>query len=326
MSKITIIGSGMAGLLAGNMLRDYNPRLLEAAKSLPNNHSAVLRFRSSIVGDVLRIPFKKVKVAKGNVHWRNPIADSMAYSKKTNGVYRSDRSIVSVTNELSERYIAPPDLINLMGDRVKIDFNEKFKKRKNHDSPIISTIPMPLLMEILEYKDFPEFKFIHGFNISVDLHDTEAYLSIYVPNPSLYFNRVSVTGNKLIMEYSFPHLSFDEVRILVNKFKEPKMRDTQLSLALEMIGMNKDIDHAEFASEPEIKLQTYSKILPIDEDERKHFISWATDKHNVYSLGRYACWRPGLLLDDLVNDIRLIEHWITRKDNYSRNKHNNRRT
>lgn len=41
-----IIGAGMAGLLAANLLHRFNPTVLEKAPSLPNNHAALLRFRS----------------------------------------------------------------------------------------------------------------------------------------------------------------------------------------------------------------------------------------------------------------------------------------
>jgi 2-polyprenyl-6-methoxyphenol hydroxylase-like FAD-dependent oxidoreductase len=54
MSGIVVVGAGMAGLLAGSMLRKDCPLILEARERLPHNHSAVLRFRSSIVGDTVR--------------------------------------------------------------------------------------------------------------------------------------------------------------------------------------------------------------------------------------------------------------------------------
>jgi hypothetical protein len=62
--------------------------------------------------------------------------------------------------------------------------------------------------------------------------------------------------------------------------------------------------------------QLYSKINPVDDNLRKNFIHWATVKHNVYSLGRFATWRPGLLLDSLVNDVRLIDRWISQASKY----------
>jgi hypothetical protein len=64
MSGIVVVGAGMAGLLAGSMLRKDCPLILEARERLPHNHSAVLRFRSSIVGDTVGIPFRKVQAIK----------------------------------------------------------------------------------------------------------------------------------------------------------------------------------------------------------------------------------------------------------------------
>lgn len=65
----------------------------------------------------------------------------------------------------------------------------------------------------------------------------------------------------------------------------------------------------------------YAKITPIDDEERLSFIHWATDKHGVYSLGRFATWRPKVLLDDLVEDIRLIDRWTGSKNLYEVSKH-----
>ena len=59
-----IFGAGLAGLLAGNMLRSLNPKVWEAQSSLPNNHEALLRFRTDRVGTSCAIPFKKVDVSK----------------------------------------------------------------------------------------------------------------------------------------------------------------------------------------------------------------------------------------------------------------------
>jgi diacylglycerol kinase family enzyme len=65
----------------------------------------------------------------------------------------------------------------------------------------------------------------------------------------------------------------------------------------------------------ELRRQTYNKIIPIDDESRKRFMLWATNNCHVYSLGRFATWRPGLLLDDLVKDVRLIDKW-TRSSGY----------
>ena len=54
---IKIYGAGLAGLLCANMLRRFNPEIHEAKPSLPNNHSALLRFRTDKVGTACAIPF-----------------------------------------------------------------------------------------------------------------------------------------------------------------------------------------------------------------------------------------------------------------------------
>jgi hypothetical protein len=60
----------------------------------------------------------------------------------------------------------------------------------------------------------------------------------------------------------------------------------------------------------QIKKQNYFKITEINDAERKKFQRWATVNHNVYALGRYATWRPKLLLDDLIQDVKKIEGWM----------------
>ena len=63
--------------------------------------------------------------------------------------------------------------------------------------------------------------------------------------------------------------------------------------------------------------QEYGKIMPIDEKLRKEFIYQMTTKYNIYSVGRFATWRQ-LLLDDVVEDIQHIEHFIRNDTDYSR--------
>lgn len=321
MAKITIIGSGMAGLLAGNMLKKHEPKIIESAPSLPNNHSAVLRFRSSVVSDVLSIPFERVKVAKGHIPWKNPVADSMSYSRKTNGTYRSDRSIVTTSNELVDRYIAPPDLISQMSQGLNIEFKKKFKAPKAKDGAYISTMPMPALMDLLDYKEKPEFKTVHGFNVSASLSETYAHFSLYVPHPEIAFNRISITGNQLIIEYSYPLLSAKELKAMYEDLVDnrPTLMGN-IGLALEMCGIERKHLYSGVFN-PTVKMQQYSKILPLHEDERRAFIAWATEHYNIYSLGRFAVWKPGLLLDDLVKDIRIIESFINKPHKYGLRRH-----
>lgn len=286
--KINIIGAGMSGLLAANVLRRHDVIVYEKQSSLPNNHHAVLRFRTSNIGDVLGIQFKKVNMLKTHVQHSNLVADSISYSKKCTGIFRSDRSIVEGT-VTAERYVAPPDLIDQMANNIDIKFDAEYNF-KDSKLPTISTIPMPSLMMALNYPCDIDFKKIHGIVISAQVLDCDAYISVLFPDPTLPYSRATITGNQLIIE--FPKCDVVPDMDLVD--------DMEYFLGLFDAEIFDII----------IKDQRYFKILPINEAERIKFMRWASVNHNVYSLGRYATWRPKLLLDDLIGDLKKIESWI----------------
>jgi hypothetical protein len=304
-----IIGAGLAGLLAGAMLRHKVTNIYEAQDALPNNHSAVLRFRSPVVGEVLNVPFKKVKAFKATHPWQNPVADALAYSAKTNGSHTL-RSILSADGTLSERYIAPVNLIEQMHQTLQTAINfgqiidDGIIAMAGPDSPVISTIPMPALMNILGWERSSEFRSRRGLNIVGTIAGAEAYCSLYVPDPLLPFSRISLTGDQLIVECTEDFL--EEVDALPAIERPHKVRETLLS-ALHLMGL----DGVELAYEA--IPQKYAKILPIDEDERRAFIMWASTTHNIWSLGRFATWRPSLLLDDVVNDVRVIQRLVAKR-------------
>lgn len=297
MTGITVVGAGMAGLLAAGMLRGDCSGVLEAQPSLPNNHSAVLRFRSSVVGDVLNIPFRKVRAVKAIQPWRNPIADALMYSRKTNGT-ATLRSIASADATISERFIAPPDLISRMANRVSapVAFGASADHREIEGS-VISTVPMPVLMDSLGWEgERPAFSSVSGKNFTATVAGADAYCSLYVPDPELPFTRVSLTGSKLVAEcYEWSgHEGFSRAQIF--------------EMAAEALGLDPTDLHERRSSD-----QKYGKILPIDEAVRREFIVWASEEHGVYPLGRFATWRPGLLLDDVVNDVRVIQRLVKSK-------------
>lgn len=301
---IDIIGAGLAGLLAGNMLSHRHPIISEAQPTLPNNHSAVLRFKTSSVGDVLNIPFRKVTMVKTALPWLNPVADALAYSRKNTGISRSDRSIIAGT-VTEPRWIAPPNLIWLMAERLTISYSQSFlfkdKERGENWRPTISTIPMPTLMKLLNYPKADQFKFsgTAGMNIKARLFNCDAYISLLVPDENYIFSRISVTGDEMIVECPVAEDIYGDILNIAI--------DAAELLGLEVDG--KTLSHHQ---------QKYAKINPLEDDEaRKDFIYWATDQHGIFSLGRFATWRPHLLLDDLVQDIRLIDKWIEKKDRYA---------
>ncbi len=306
-TKFNVVGAGMAGLLAGAVLRDQCEFITELQSELPNNHSALLRFRSSVVGDALNIPFRKVKVMKGVVPYAgNPVGDALSYSLKTNGT-ATLRSSISANGAIEERFIAPENLIYSMAEKVTapIHFGQSYAPFDSDEgAPTISTIPMPMLMRLLKYQNAPEFRSVIGYNLNVHLKDVDVCATLYYPDPKVQRYRASITGDRLTIEYCFPGL--DEAASaakMVRLTDYPKDCWEECHEVLRDLG----IPSTRLIGVPEVKLQRYGKLVPIDEGVRKRFMMWATDKFNIYSLGRFATWRPGLLMDDLINDIRVIQ-------------------
>jgi hypothetical protein len=284
--EIQIIGSGMSGLLAANILRRHRVTIIEKQNKLPNNHHAVLRFRTPEIGNLLGIPFKKVNMIKTFIPFSNTVADSLSYSKKCTGKFLSDRSIIAGT-VIEERYIAPVNLIEQMAENIYIEYGTAFLPNKN--IPTISTIPMPELMNILKYPDGGFFSSVPGYVYTGTIPDCDAYVSVLFPGPEPY-SRATITGDQLIVE--FPNC--DEI---------PQKMDME-SLGYRLGIGNTPILNSKFEKQP------YFKITEISDAERKTFQRWTTVHHNIYSLGRYATWRPKLQLDDVVKDVRKIEGWI----------------
>jgi hypothetical protein len=291
MTEIQIVGAGLAGLLCANILRRHRIWIDEYQSELPNNHHAVLRFKTPEVGNLLGIPFKKVNMIKTYMPNMNVVADSLSYSKKVTGKYLSDRSIIAGT-VIEERYIAPTNLIEQMAKDVRIVFDVEFQIRNpkpNIPIPIISTIPMPQLMAILEYEHDINFESRPGVVFTGRVLDCDAYVSVLFPGGEPY-SRATITGDQIMVE--FPGMT-----------ELPETID--LARAYWALGLSDSV-----ILDAEFKKQGYFKITEIPDAERKQFQRWATVHHGIYSLGRYATWRPKLLLDDLVKDIRTIEGWI----------------
>jgi len=300
---VHIIGAGMAGLLAGAMFR-RGVEVHEAADKLPNNHHALLRFRSDEIAHHLNIEFSEVEVMKIVKPWRNKVADAAAYSLKSNGK-ASLRSIRSAEGKVDRRFIAPPDFIQVMaemqpdiefGCKVDRDLLEWFGKQ----GPIISTIPMGSLMQALNYPDVPAFASRSGWVVKAEVHiPSDLCATIYYPDPDVPVIRATLTGTLLQIEMVE---SFDRALWAVDRIMEHVLPD---------FGIHPHTSHS-----AELVQQRYAKILPIGERERRKFIMWATDEFGIYSLGRFAVWKPGLLLDDVFHDCQKIISMIREGHNY----------
>jgi hypothetical protein len=293
-----ILGAGLSGLIAAAV----NPqaKVFEASSRDKQSHRAVLRFRTPAVGDAVGIPFRKIRVYKniwvdGKFHEPN-IQLSNLYSYKVAGGY-FDRSIWKT--DAVDRYIAPEDfilrLIDQVGDRVEWETPvEELPK----DKAIISTIPMNRMLALagIAKPDTVEFKFspirVQRFRVK----DADVFQTIYYPSPSTAAYRASITGNLLIVE------SVDDAGYV----------SSDLLDVLDSFGLTEsDIEVID-----ENHKQSYGKIAPIDEHFRRFVVEILSQKHGIYSLGRFATWR-NILLDDVLQDLNVVKRLIN-ADSYTR--------
>lgn len=309
-----IYGAGLAGLIAGHMLRRYEPTIHEAQPSLPNNHEAVLRFQSEAVSIATGIPFKRVRVFKQVVYNGESVDSTLPlfmaneYSLKVTGRVLN-RSIVNT--EPVDRWIAPSDFVQQLSRGLDIQYSSKLTKQKLFDPGVkISTIPMPALLNLMEDlskhdDEIPpitplaqNFDYQPTWTLSMDIDNpqVDVYQTIYFPDPDLSCYRATLTGSRLIIE------CIDDPSDYTN---------------IDIRGLLKWFGIRNYtSSNRKVKRMPYGKIAPINEGIRRSIIRLATDGHDCYSLGRFATWRQ-ILLDDIVQDVRVIDQLIN-SDSYTR--------
>lgn len=300
MNKLEIWGAGMAGLIAANILRKHNPIVYEAKSELPHNHKALLRFRTNKVSIATGIPFKKVKIKKAiwdgeKLHNEGNLMLENLYSQKVTGTV-AERSISNFHGE--ERYIAPSDFIERLAEGIDIRFNSKIAGVRSDDITSISTLPMPVNMQIAGLKDENKYdcKPIYSLNFKILSPKTDIYQTVYDVSENSPFYRLSISGDEGIFECRMPETIVKEEieMILYHCFG---LRNIEIS-------------------EPAMTEQKLGKIIPVDDTIRKNNILNLSREKQIYSLGRFATWRQ-IMLDDIIDDIDIIEKLI-QQDNYNR--------
>jgi hypothetical protein len=302
---VLIYGAGMAGLVAGNMLRRFSPVVREAQASLPDNHGALLRFRSKAVPDAVGQQFKEVMVNKavfvdGRLTTVPDLRISNMYSDKvTNEVM--GRSVMNLVPGI--RYIAPDDFIATMARGCNIETNRPLTKEDltSLEGPVLSTVPMDVMMKLVGWDEVPQFKFrsVWSARLKIFSPTTNVYQTVYVPGDDFLFYRASITGDTLILEYTCT--------------VAPGEAEGDAKQVLEQAFGIQDV----WFESCDIKHQYYGKLLPIDEAVRRSFILSLTDQYGIYSIGRFATWRQ-LLMDDVVKDVQIIERFIADRSAYGR--------
>ncbi len=285
-----IYGAGIAGLLAGCHFQ--RATILEAGDESQSQHKAVLRFRTPDVGDAVGIDFRKVRVHKGLWLDGKNVSPSIQlanwYSRKVVGRL-ADRSVWNL--EASDRYIAPEDFVAQLADRCagRVVWNHKIDRGQvlAEKDPIISTLPMKVMMQFIGseldaglVEAAPDFPFAPIVARRWRVPGADVFQSIYFPSLATNLYRASITGDLLIAEY----------------VDEADEYDFFSAFGL----VPEDCEAIEKVS------QRYGKIARIDDVWRKNFMFQATQKLQIYSLGRFGTWR-NILLDDVLHDIGVLK-------------------
>jgi hypothetical protein len=291
-----ILGNGMTAALALKVFP--HAEAVVDKETISSGHKALLRFRSDAISKLTGIPFKKVTVYKGiwsGGEYINPNIKAMnMYSFKVTGGY-ADRSIANC--QPAERFIAPVDfgerLINSVQDRIFVEENIcQFSSRMSMDLPIITTLQMKKNHEIFPINDpvsFDDPKYSSIYVNRYTINGCDLYQTVYYPDSNTHIYRATVEGDQLIIESIY----------------EIDRTGEDIGFILKSLGINSIKEHI-------IKnyKQTIGKMIKIDEVARQKAIAQLTMLHNVYSLGRVACWRPSVLLDNVLKDLYIIRDMI----------------
>lgn len=286
-----IIGAGMSGLLCGAL----NPGsiIYEAGPERESDHKALFRCKTDAIGKMLGIPFKRVEIHKSI--WLNdqevqpsPRVNHM-YSQKVSGKI-SGRSITNIDSGI--RFIPPDNFLDILKSRCNIEYNcpvsPEAIEQWGGKTPIVSTIPMPIMAKMMGRLHMDGiFESSPIYVNRVEIKDCESYCTMYYPDICFSAYRASLTGSTLIIEGMEP-------------FQECDFGDVLGSLGIPWDGRFKE----------ENKIQEMGKIVPIVDGIRQKVITKLTLENNIYSLGRFATWRPKVMLDDVLEDIFVIRRLI----------------
>jgi hypothetical protein len=300
MSNISIIGAGLAGLVAAHAWPQA--QLYEAAPKPSAAHKALLRFRSDAVAKLTGMEFRPVTVRKGiwsEDEFRPPsIRLANLYARKVLGRLAGDRSIWNL--DPAQRFVAPEtfyeQLVDSVGARVSwaspVDF-------AHLPGPSVSTAPLPVVVGQLGIPAPFEFERAPITVFRGRVTGADVFQTVYYPDADLRVYRASMTGDLLIIEMAGEHRAISWSSDTAKAICESFGIDGWTPL---------DATH-----------QKFGKIAPVNDDgARRRLLFQLTHEHSIFSLGRFATWR-NILLDDVVDDIAVIKRLI-KSDGYERRR------
>lgn len=297
--NVAIIGAGLSGIFASEYLSRRGIECTVFEKTDGSfHHQGVLRFKNKMVPQYLNADWEEIEIAKGflykgQVYNSATIAMNNLYSRKTTGEYHK-RSVMSDSTD-TKRYIltSEPRLGENCRYNCKISGIEKGRLFLDSDmgkipsSPfdfIVSTVPIYSAAELCGIPVFEEFKLktIHSAIANLDVPST-IFQTLYVIDPEISIYRVTIHRRQIIVESVSP-VDYDECDKVLKHF------GINMSLKFQFAAWTGGV----------------GKIVPINDIERRKLILKMTQKFNVFSFGRYAVWKPRLVLDNMLGDIERI--------------------
>lgn len=301
--KIGILGAGPAGVMAHNYLKikGHDVEIFEKDEFNVVKNSGVFRFKNRDSELFLGSELKKIHVVK-EINYMNKafkecsIKMNNLYSSKVVGEI-SKRSIMNLND--CDRYILK-DGMKLISPKLHANCeikdidnykdNDGSKKILVNDSYsfdyVISTLPLHvnahLAMEIPF--DFSPISHVVWVTYVKAYFKSDLNQTIFYPDLDLPYYRATHQEGDFIIESMQP-LDDKECKKCVSDF----LPDCEI-----VVTSKQRINIGKMVKYP-------------DDSQRKRLITELTNQHNIFSLGRFATWRPKLVVDDLLQDIKIIE-------------------
>lgn len=315
--KIIIIGSGIAGTIAYNFFKEFNPIVIDKGiqRYRIKPHDAIMRLRDSQIAEYLgTYDYDPVKITKA-IYYKDMLCSQSniilnnLYSMKVYNELgnRSLNNLETVDRYLIDGFPAPARIhwnknVYRIENNIIYTIDEETGKEEEFKYDIcISTIPMPFMKNIIRSsKEIlnVNFKYNPVYTIRIKLpFNSNVHQTIYYPEISFPVYRATIQKNILIIE-----------AIKINKNDIIHINKSYLiKYVLRSFGIDKNIlNKVKAYYWNEIKI---GKIMAIDETIRLKYIIWLTDMHSIFSFGRFAVWRP-LRADHLIDDIKKIQRMI----------------
>lgn len=295
-----IYGAGMAGLTCAKIHKDDKPVVRDADSTIPHDHLATPYFETPALGDAASMSFEKVSVRYG-IYADGVLTDSRLTLKQWNMFSQKlVGRIMPVDIEFEgngELYVPPENWIGTLMVDADIEYNtrltmERILEAREQGEAIVSTIPMPYLMQIVKWDDMPEFDYAPIWTITCGLVNPpcEVYQMVHFPDNSLSHRlcRASIVRNRLTLA-------------LVVEPDRNTIDDLVSRVFEDCFGIQ-----PEYFTGYTLKQHKFGVMSSIEGNARREFIHAMVDKYGVYSLGREAVWKE-ITESEMVNDANNIK-------------------